>query len=94
MQQHSAHMQSQYKAAAPVLMRADLGERQKEVAQHHSKVLMVHAVHMLHEAWAPQPLGLPTGIEGPNTGGHQSQALIHGLPHLPGPCLSLKAQPA
>ncbi len=85
------HLLSLGPKTPPVLRRADSGEGKHEVAQQHAQVLVVHALHMLHQAWAPQPLGRPTCIEGTHTGGHEPQALVHRLPHLPQASLVLKA---
>ncbi len=60
-----------------MLRGTDSGEGQHEVTQQHAQMLVIHVLHMIHKAWAPQPLACPTGIEGGHTGGHQAQALIH-----------------
>ena len=52
------------------------------MTQQHAQVLVVHVFHMLHQGWPPQALSRAAGIEGTDIGGHQPQALIHGLPHL------------
>lgn len=67
---------------SPVLGRTAFGEGQHEVAQQHAQVLVVHALHMLHQGRPPQALGWAACIEGPDIGAHQAQALIHRLPHL------------
>ena len=51
--------------------RAGPDKGQHEVAQHHAQVLVVHALHIAHEAGAPQPLGPPAPVEGCHGGGQQ-----------------------
>lgn len=65
-----------------MLGRTAFGEGQHQVAQQHAQVLVVHALHMLHQGWPPQALGGAARIEGTDISAHQAQALIHGLPHL------------